>query len=106
MNIDDFVVRSGNGAIDGQATLSRFSEHLTCLIEEEASEHQLLTDSVNAVFEKHGARLPKKFLMTKVLEHLGSHHTEWASWERKIEKFLKNGNFVSTKGTGGGISRG
>ncbi|NBT48898.1 MAG: hypothetical protein EBT07_13975 [Actinobacteria bacterium] len=104
-NVSDFMVRSADGVIDEAASLSKFQEVLADMVSEEAEFQHTLSTAVDKVFEAHGSRLPKNFLVTKTLEAIAVHHSEWSVWEKKIDRFLKGPGFVSVKGNGGGISR-
>jgi hypothetical protein len=105
IGVVNFVVRGSDDVIDTAASLQAFHDHLTCLVEQEADDRKVIGEAVDKVFEENGARLPKKFLVTKTLGVLKVPFEEWASWEKKIAKHLKSGAFSATTGAGGGISR-
>lgn len=120
--ISSYVVRSSNGSIDHEATLSKFAGDLLAYEAEQEQESSVIGGAVHALFDQFkGARLNVPYLTGEVLRRLNATPENYKTLTEKVQNFVRSQSqgesyddgtvehpqsvFVIGRGKGGGVAR-
>jgi len=109
--MDKFTVRDTSGAVDVVASASKYAEALQAWVNENETDPELLSDVVNAVFDRYpGQTLPMPALVSLSVADLGATPAEHGAVTKRIHAHIQGmagegGSLTITKGKGGGVSR-
>lgn len=105
INFSSYAV-CDNGSVDVEATLDKFRSELVAFAEQEQAVTDRIATAVNAVFEKHGDRLTKEYIMSLASQEMSLSPDDWRVFKTKMSAYLSNkSKFVAAKGKNGGLSR-
>lgn len=110
-NLSGYVVRDGNGAVDLNATETKFRTDLQAYLTERAEQDTKIADAVSAVFDQFkGANINLPALETFVLAKLDAQPSNYGELSAALRSYIKDnsgegGTFKIAKGKGGGCHR-
>lgn len=112
INLSSYVVRSGSGSIDHEATVSKFADDLIAFEIKLEAENADIGQSVHALFDQFkGARLNTPFVVNETLRRLNVKPENYKALTDKVTDYIRNrsqgenSTFTVSKGKGGGIAR-
>jgi hypothetical protein len=107
IDLSEFVVRSGNGMVDVDATMSELARQVLDMAAKEAELNSNIETAVCAVFDENiGKALPMPYVVNTAISLMGVSPSEYAIVSRAIARWIHTcGQFSVDKGKGGGVRR-
>jgi hypothetical protein len=107
VDLSEFVVRSDDGRVDVESTMSELARQVLDLVAKESALNANIETAVCAVFDGNvGKVLPMPYVVNTAISLMGVSPSEYASVSRAIARWIHTcGQFSVDKGKGGGVRR-
>lgn len=107
LDMDKFALRTKDGAVDIQATHTRFTQELHSFIQSEKMDNEVIAAAVKTAFQTHNVTtLPMGAVLQYTMELLNVVPSDYSMISERVRRYVKNNasRFKVAKGKGGGVS--